>query len=257
MVTPRSHPKGPRRDSFAATRLERILLGIVVCVPVPVFALSGLNLPLPGVVERVAAALVPWADAATLDDHVVASALTPRSVVAVNEQSRSRALTGSSRVEPGLARRPGARASMAKVHVAAPDVPTTAGGDTSAPTEPAPAPPAEPPVDEREPDVPTTEPAPDEHTAPVGEPPAPDPPPAVDPPVTPPDKPKPTDAADTRPVDDSDVRPPEPTDEDTKPADDPVKPTPAPTPAEPSEPSRPESTANERADTSTNDDAKT
>ena len=39
-------------------RLERIVLLLVVCVPVPAFALSGLTIPLPSVVERAAAALV-------------------------------------------------------------------------------------------------------------------------------------------------------------------------------------------------------
>jgi hypothetical protein len=44
------------------------MLALVVCVPVPALALSGLNVPLPSVVERVAAALVPFATAPTLED---------------------------------------------------------------------------------------------------------------------------------------------------------------------------------------------
>jgi hypothetical protein len=44
------------------------MLALVVCVPVPALALSGLNVPLPSVVERVAAALVPFATAATIED---------------------------------------------------------------------------------------------------------------------------------------------------------------------------------------------
>lgn len=62
-------------------RLERIVLVLVVCVPVPAFALSGLTLPLPGIVERAAAALVPWADAPTLDTHELAASTTRGSIV--------------------------------------------------------------------------------------------------------------------------------------------------------------------------------
>ena len=46
---------------------ERVMLVLVVCVPVPALALSGLSVPLPSVVERVAAALVPFGDATVLD----------------------------------------------------------------------------------------------------------------------------------------------------------------------------------------------
>ena len=62
-------------------RLERIVLVLVVCVPVPAFALSGLTVPLPGIVERAAAALVPWADAPTLDTHALAASTTHGSIV--------------------------------------------------------------------------------------------------------------------------------------------------------------------------------
>jgi hypothetical protein len=55
---------------------ERVMLALVVCVPVPALALSGLNVPLPSVVERVAAALVPFASAATLDDGTTLAAGT-------------------------------------------------------------------------------------------------------------------------------------------------------------------------------------
>jgi hypothetical protein len=53
---------------------ERVMLVLVVCVPVPALALSGLNIPLPSVVERVAAALVPFARAATLDEGTTLAA---------------------------------------------------------------------------------------------------------------------------------------------------------------------------------------
>lgn len=44
------------------------MLALVVCVPVPALALSGLSVPLPSVVERVAAALVPFAGDTVLGD---------------------------------------------------------------------------------------------------------------------------------------------------------------------------------------------
>jgi hypothetical protein len=47
----------PARSGF---RWTLALLG--VCLPVPVCAVSGLSLPLPATVERIAASLVPWAD---------------------------------------------------------------------------------------------------------------------------------------------------------------------------------------------------
>ena len=37
-----------------------------VCLPVPLLGMTGLSIPLPAAVERIAATLVPWADAATL-----------------------------------------------------------------------------------------------------------------------------------------------------------------------------------------------
>ena len=53
---------------------ERVMLALVVCVPVPALALSGLNVPLPSVVERIAAALVPFAGVATLNDETTLAA---------------------------------------------------------------------------------------------------------------------------------------------------------------------------------------
>jgi hypothetical protein len=48
-------------------RWERVLVVLAVCLPVPVLAATGLSIPLPATVERLAAALVPWADAARLE----------------------------------------------------------------------------------------------------------------------------------------------------------------------------------------------
>ena len=38
-----------------------------ICLPVPLLAATGLSVPLPNVVERIAAALVPWAEPVALD----------------------------------------------------------------------------------------------------------------------------------------------------------------------------------------------
>jgi hypothetical protein len=44
-------------------RWERLLAVLGVCLPVPLLALTGLSIPLPAGVERIAAALVAWTDA--------------------------------------------------------------------------------------------------------------------------------------------------------------------------------------------------
>lgn len=49
-------------------RAEHALIVLGICLPVPVFAATGLSIPLPTSVERLAAALVPWADDGALDD---------------------------------------------------------------------------------------------------------------------------------------------------------------------------------------------
>src|SRR5688500_6722060 len=46
---------------------QRILLFLGVCLPVPLLAATGLSIPLPATVERLAAGLVPFAEAATLE----------------------------------------------------------------------------------------------------------------------------------------------------------------------------------------------
>ena len=47
-------------------RWERFVIVLAVCLPVPALAATGLSIPLPATVERLAAALVPWANAADL-----------------------------------------------------------------------------------------------------------------------------------------------------------------------------------------------
>jgi hypothetical protein len=47
-------------------RWQRALALLGICLPVPICAASGLTLPLPAIVERIAVSLVPWADARTM-----------------------------------------------------------------------------------------------------------------------------------------------------------------------------------------------
>jgi hypothetical protein len=49
-------------------RWHRVLAVLGICLPIPIFAATGLSVPLPATVERLAAALVPWAGDATLAD---------------------------------------------------------------------------------------------------------------------------------------------------------------------------------------------
>jgi hypothetical protein len=72
MTAPRRHLT--LRTASWRRRCERLLLSVGVLLPIPVLAASGLSLPLPGPVERLAAALVPFAEAATSSDSLLARA---------------------------------------------------------------------------------------------------------------------------------------------------------------------------------------
>jgi hypothetical protein len=52
-----------------ARRWELALIAIGLSLPIPLFAATGLSLPLPATVERLAAALVPWTNAAALGEN--------------------------------------------------------------------------------------------------------------------------------------------------------------------------------------------
>ncbi len=51
----------------AAGKFETLVLAAGICLPVPLLAATGLSVPLPNVVERIAAALVPWAEPVAVD----------------------------------------------------------------------------------------------------------------------------------------------------------------------------------------------
>jgi hypothetical protein len=67
-------------------RWQRILAVLGVCLPIPLFAATGLSIPLPAPVERIAAALVPWADAATLAANEALAPGTRGSIVLLADE---------------------------------------------------------------------------------------------------------------------------------------------------------------------------
>lgn len=205
-------PLSPR--GFLSQRLERIALLLVVCVPVPALALSGLNVPLPSIVERAAAALVPWANVATLDADALAA--TRGSIVhAAGQGSEANAVARAGGKPPAqrsapprtqaryplpTVRRVDETLARSRTEAPAPDKsdrrqvtpiepPSDEGGHDNpapGPLEPTPAPEPAPPEEQPSGNVPTTPPAP--------------PTPAPTPDRSPKDR-------DEKPVDETDVTP--------------------------------------------------
>ena len=70
--TPSKRVFAPRFRS--AGRLETIVVAAGICLPVPLLAATGLSVPLPNVVERIAAALVPWAEPVALESSEIQGA---------------------------------------------------------------------------------------------------------------------------------------------------------------------------------------
>jgi hypothetical protein len=182
MTAASRHHSSPSPRGFLSQRLERIVLALVVCVPVPAVALSGLNVPLPSIVERAAAALVPWANVATLDTHALAAGRGSIILAAGQEADAA----GSLDVEPATRQKgqPSTRAhaprpavtkvdgtlSLPRADLAGPDTtdrvpvaPAEPRNDDGGHESPAPAP-AEPtpepqPADQPESDLPATPPS--------------------------------------------------------------------------------------------------
>jgi hypothetical protein len=73
--------------AYVVSRRDSILLALVACVPVPLLAVSGLAVPLPEIVQRVAASLVPFV---TRDDPAQSEALSRASIrLAPGESAQS------------------------------------------------------------------------------------------------------------------------------------------------------------------------
>ena len=71
------HPSFALRAPSTGRRLETIAIAIGICLPVPLLAATGLSVPLPNVVERIAAALVPWAEPAAVETAAVRGTIVP------------------------------------------------------------------------------------------------------------------------------------------------------------------------------------
>ena len=205
---------------YMSGRLERIVLVLVVCVPVPALALSGLTIPLPSVVERAAAALVPWAETATLDSNELAASMTRGSIVAAADERAGASFAPETR-DPRTVR-PAGRPVLTRTAVTGADRPTSAPQVDAAVPE-TPRAPTDPHADEESFDTPAPAPADPAPSADTGGGNAPDLPNVTPtPPPTPvPDR-EPTDRADTKPADDTNftpVTPPVDAGPDTKPED--------------------------------------
>jgi hypothetical protein len=194
---------------------ERVMLALVVCVPVPALALSGLNVPLPSVVERVAAALVPFATAATIEDGTTLASgrivQAPGQDARVGRSSATKPVASVRDVRRAAAPTPQsssrARTKAGTLLPVSSGASSTFGEDSTAATPVSPAPSPAPREDT---------PAPAESAAPapsanVDEKPKPRP---TDPrPVAPEAKPDPGPVTDVDPSVEPDVKPPEPIDD--------------------------------------------
>jgi hypothetical protein len=147
--------------SSAALRVQRALAALAVCLPVPICAASGLSLPLPATVERIAAALVPWADAVQMSaNEALAAGATGSIVERAGEPAREvsflpTATPGRTSVKarasvliprPGMFVAPAPRGTM-ELGDWKPSQSNAAGGDRPQPTsaaEPAPVSPESP-----------------------------------------------------------------------------------------------------------------
>jgi hypothetical protein len=128
----------------ARARLEHIALVLGICLPVPLLALTGLSIPLPSSVERLAASLVPWAESSTLDASGAArgaggSIIRTADEGGSQEQGSGRSLdaraaTTAARGSKPAAAKPGAPGARTRPGVT-PDDKTTAPADTTTPGE--------------------------------------------------------------------------------------------------------------------------
>jgi hypothetical protein len=144
----------PAAFRFARTRArvrpEHVALVLGLCLPVPLLAVTGLSIPLPSSVERLAASLVPWAQSSTLDASGAARGAGGSIIPAQDEggpsgspkQAVGRAADGrpSARTAPGsrpTAARPGAPAERTGTRPGATpdDRSPTAPADTTTPGE--------------------------------------------------------------------------------------------------------------------------
>jgi hypothetical protein len=91
--------RGGRRVRLTR-RCEHALIVLGICLPVPLLAATGLSIPLPATVERLAAALVPWADAEALDENELLASGVSGSIVHVPDEEPADAATPSAAANP-------------------------------------------------------------------------------------------------------------------------------------------------------------
>jgi hypothetical protein len=77
------------RPARTRGRLERTLVVLAICLPVPLLALTGLSLPLPATVERLAAALVPWSQTSSVADNEALPSGARGAIVRTSEEARA------------------------------------------------------------------------------------------------------------------------------------------------------------------------
>ena len=175
---------------------ERILLALGVCLPVPLLAATGLSLPLPGSVERLAASLVPFAEAATLSATDKA-ADAPRAAIVRTEaekqtvEVRSRLVVRREAPSTRPARKDGPAATKAQPKPGARPTTKSPTAPKPEPTAPVENPNGATPQPQPEPQPspgpqPVAQPQPEPAQQPSPQEPSPPPPPPASPPPPPP-----------------------------------------------------------------------
>jgi hypothetical protein len=97
-------------------RCEHVVVALGICLPVPLFAATGLSLPLPPTVERLAAAIVPWADA---DPAANIEPLTQGVIVRARGEPAASSTGAHDDAQPAVLARIRVRATAAAGHHAA------------------------------------------------------------------------------------------------------------------------------------------
>src|SRR4249919_1353350 len=150
--TPSKRVFAPRFGS--AGRLETLVVAAGICLPVPLLAATGLSVPLPNVVERIAAALVPWAEPVAFESselqgasgtivpaagETTLAAVTPPAhgslpATASPTAPSAKPATSSSQADLSAEAAPAARPTATGGHAVVP----TAGGPAAVPATPQP-----------------------------------------------------------------------------------------------------------------------
>jgi hypothetical protein len=238
-----NHACGVRQSGGSRmSRLERILVLFGVLLPVPVLAATGLAIPLPATVERLAARLVPLAEAATIEaDEVAVRARRGTIIRTPAEKAAARsAPRGAGFGERTTAAGPSGTRSAPRLagpgrkRAARPSLPASLAGGARAQKPDATPDAAGAPIAAESSSGEQPAPAPAPHPQPVHQP---SPAPKPEPQPTPEPRPQPQPAPEPRPAPQPEPQPepePEPQPEPApQPAPKPVKPTQPPPPPRP------------------------